>query len=199
MLDHFRIDPAARAGSLSRGQRGGLMLGVALAAQPELLVMDDPALGLDPVAKRALREALLFTTRDPERTVIVATHDLADVERLADRVAVFDRGSLRAWCSTGTLGERVLRVRVSAPGGCFGGDSFEAVPGLLTGRIGAEGGEAELMVVTPSEAGLDEEQEDALDRLGRVEAVAQPGFEAAAMAYLEEGPVGEGFLAGVAS
>ncbi|BAM04750.1 ABC transporter ATP-binding protein [Phycisphaera mikurensis] len=199
VLDHFRIEPEQKAGSLSRGQRGGLMLGLALAAQPELLVMDDPTLGLDPVAKRALREALLFTTRDPGRTVVIATHDLADVERLADRVAVFDRGSLRAWCSTEVLGERVLRVRVSAVDGSFTDEAFGHVPGLLTGRIDPGGSEAELMIVTPSEAGLDEEQEDALDRLGRVEAVVQPGFEAAAMAYLEEGPVSEGFLAGVAS
>ena len=193
VLDHFRVDRDARAGSLSRGQRGGLMLGVCLAAQPELLVMDDPALGLDPVAKKALREALLFTTRDPERTVLIATHDLADVERLADRVLVLDRGSARAWCTTEELGRRVLRVRVRLRGN----PTFDGVPGLLTGRHDADRETAELMVVAGPACELDEEQLNALDRVGTVKSINEPGFEAAALAFLEEGPVSEGFLAGV--
>ncbi|HBE69497.1 MAG TPA: ABC transporter ATP-binding protein, partial [Planctomycetaceae bacterium] len=58
-LRRFSIDPSQRIRQLSRGQRAGVSVALTLAAQPELLVLDDPALGLDPVSRRCLNETLL--------------------------------------------------------------------------------------------------------------------------------------------
>jgi ABC-2 type transport system ATP-binding protein len=98
IVDHFGLSPTAKANALSRGQRAGLSLALALAARPELLVMDDPALGLDPVARRTLLEAIILVTRDAGHTVFFTSHELADVERVADPIAIMDLSVLRVCC-----------------------------------------------------------------------------------------------------
>jgi len=59
VTDHFHLNPKAKAGDLSRGERAGLSLAITLAPEPELLILDDPALGLDPVARRSLLESMI--------------------------------------------------------------------------------------------------------------------------------------------
>jgi ABC-2 type transport system ATP-binding protein len=106
---HFALDPSARVRSLSRGERAGLCLALTLAPEPEILVLDDPALGLDPVARRSLLEALLAVTRAGDRTVLLSSHLLDDVERVADHIAIIDRGVLRVHAPVETFRERVGR------------------------------------------------------------------------------------------
>ena len=99
VVGHFRLDPRATGGSLSRGERAGLSLAITLAPEPELLILDDPALGLDPVARRSLLESMLYVTRGGGRTIFFSSHLLDDVERVADHIAILDRSVLRALCS----------------------------------------------------------------------------------------------------
>jgi ABC-2 type transport system ATP-binding protein len=113
---HFRLDPRARAGTLSRGERAGLCLALTLAPEPDLLVLDDPALGLDPVARRSLLEALIYSIRKEGRTILFSSHLLSDVERVADHVAVLDGGVLRAHCPMETFRSRVRRYVLKFPG-----------------------------------------------------------------------------------
>lgn len=96
VVDHFQLDENTKVSSLSRGQRAGVALAVALAPEPELLVLDDPSLGLDPVARRAILETMLNITGREDRTVFLSTHELQDVERIADRVLVLDKSVLVA-------------------------------------------------------------------------------------------------------
>ncbi len=99
VISHFRLDPKTKAGHLSRGQRAGLCLALTLAPEPELLILDDPALGLDPVARRSLLQSMLYVTRHPDRTILFSSHLLSDVERVADRIAILDGTTLRADCT----------------------------------------------------------------------------------------------------
>jgi ABC-2 type transport system ATP-binding protein len=69
VIDYFSIDPRTKAGSLSHGQRAGLHLAMTLAIEPEVLMLDDPATGLDPAARRSLLEAMIYFTRSRERTI----------------------------------------------------------------------------------------------------------------------------------
>ena len=107
VIGHFNLKEKQRAGGLSRGQRAGLCLALTLAPEPELLVLDDPALGLDPVARRSLLEAMLYVTRQDDRTILFSSHLLSDMERVADRIAVMDRGVLRAYCTIDDFRARV--------------------------------------------------------------------------------------------
>jgi ABC-2 type transport system ATP-binding protein len=78
VIDYFAIDRRTKSGDLSHGQRAGLHLAMTLAIEPELLMLDDPATGLDPAARRSLLEAMLYFTRSRERTIFFSTHLLDD-------------------------------------------------------------------------------------------------------------------------
>jgi ABC-2 type transport system ATP-binding protein len=128
VIGHFALRPDARVKDLSRGERAGLCLGLTLAPEPELLILDDPALGLDPVARRSLVESMIFLTRRSDRTIFFSSHDLADVERVADYIAVLDRSVLRACCSLETFRTSVRQVRLQFPGTP---PPVPPIPGLL--------------------------------------------------------------------
>jgi ABC-2 type transport system ATP-binding protein len=110
VIDHFGLSPDAKAKDLSRGERAGLALALTLAPQPELLILDDPALGLDPVARRSLLELMIYVTRKADRTILFSSHLLSDVERVADEIAVLDDAVLRAHCSLETFRRHVRQV-----------------------------------------------------------------------------------------
>jgi ABC-2 type transport system ATP-binding protein len=125
---HFNLRPAARVKDLSRGERAGLALALTLAPEPELLILDDPAIGLDPVARRSLVESMIYLTRRSDRTIFFSSHHLADVERVADYIAILDRSDLRACCSLETFRQSVRQIRLrfaSTP------PPLPKIPGLL--------------------------------------------------------------------
>lgn len=107
MLKFFGVNGTARVRHLSRGQRAGVSLAMTLATDPELLVLDDPSMGLDPVARRALVEGLLAFARQDDRTILICTHLLDDVERLADRIAIVGDGQLLVDSELADFRERV--------------------------------------------------------------------------------------------
>src|ERR1035437_8498539 len=85
-LARFGVPAGTPYGSLSKGQRALVALALALASSPELLVLDDPTLGLDAVARRAFFEELVGELADRGTTVLLTSHDLAGVESMATRV-----------------------------------------------------------------------------------------------------------------
>ena len=93
-LDRFRVPRKQRFSRLSKGQQRQLALAVALAGSPRLLVLDDPTLGLDAVARRKLYEELIGELADRGTTVFLTTHDLTGIEGIADRVGVLREGTL---------------------------------------------------------------------------------------------------------
>jgi len=128
VISHFRLDRKNRAGNLSRGQRAGLCLALVLAPEPELLILDDPALGLDPVARRSLIQSMLYVTRTTDRTILFSSHLLSDVERVADEIAVLDRGMLRASCKLETFRQHVRQFVIRHDGN---EPPLPDLPGLL--------------------------------------------------------------------
>ncbi len=93
-LGRFQIPADRRLRQLSKGQQRQLSLSLALACRPELLVLDDPTLGLDAVARRELLEELIGDLADHGTTVLVATNDIAGIEGVADRIGVLHGGAL---------------------------------------------------------------------------------------------------------
>lgn len=115
-LERARIARSARAGELSRGQRTQLALALALGRRAELLLLDDPTLGLDPAARRMLIDELVEELAERAPTVLLATHDLDLAERLAERIAILADGRLVVDEPLEELRERVRRVTLDPLG-----------------------------------------------------------------------------------
>ena len=84
----FDLDPNAKVKQLSKGQRARAGLLIALAYRPELLLLDEPSSGLDPIVRRDILGAIIRTIADEGRTVLFSSHLLAEVERVSDQVAM---------------------------------------------------------------------------------------------------------------
>lgn len=90
----FALDASATIKNLSKGQKARVGLLVALAYRPELLVLDEPSSGLDPVVRRDILDAIIRTIADEGRTVLFSSHLLDEVERVADHVTMISHGKI---------------------------------------------------------------------------------------------------------
>lgn len=106
----FELDPGKKIQQLSKGQRARLGLLLALAFRPELLVLDEPSSGLDPVVRRDILVAVIETVVQDGRTVLFSSHLLDEVERLADSVAIIEHGRIIQNEPVDELKSRYLRL-----------------------------------------------------------------------------------------
>jgi ABC-2 type transport system ATP-binding protein len=113
-LRRFAIPANAKFGDLSKGQKKQVSLALALASSPELLVLDDPTLGLDVVARKSLFEEVISELADRGITVLLTTHDLGGVETIADRVGILRDGRLVLDEELETLKQRFRRIRFAS-------------------------------------------------------------------------------------
>lgn len=88
------LSPGRHIGVLSRGQRAQLSLIFAVAGEPEVVIFDDPAMGLDVVMRREFLDAMIDLLSDQGCSVLFSSHILTDVERIADRVGILEEGRL---------------------------------------------------------------------------------------------------------
>lgn len=92
LREQFELDPRQQIKQLSRGQRARAGLLIALAHRPELLILDEPSSGLDPVVRKDILSAIIRTVAEEGRTVLFSSHLLDEVERAADWVAILHKG-----------------------------------------------------------------------------------------------------------
>src|SRR5207253_9916916 len=90
----FALDPGAKIKTLSKGQKARAGLLVALAYRPELLVLDEPSSGLDPIVRRDILGAIIRTIANEGRTVLFSSHLLDEVEQVADHVTMISGGKI---------------------------------------------------------------------------------------------------------
>src|SRR5206468_3225868 len=93
LLAEYGLPPGRKVKALSKGMRTKLALLLALARRPELLILDEPSEGLDPVSIEELLQALVGAAAEGT-TIFFSSHQIAEVERIADRVCIIDRGML---------------------------------------------------------------------------------------------------------
>jgi ABC-2 type transport system ATP-binding protein len=128
----FELETRQRVGTLSRGQRARAGLLTALAHRPDLLVLDEPSSGLDPVVRQDILGAIVRTVADEGRTVLFSSHLLDEVERVADRLALVHDGRIVLCDSLDQikLAHRRLTVRFALP---------QYSPPQLRGALGCTG------------------------------------------------------------
>ncbi len=94
LRESFELDPTAKVKNLSKGQRSRTGLLLALAHRPDLLVLDEPSSGLDPIARRDILEAIVRTISEEGRTVLFSSHLLHEVQRVSDHMTMLHEGKV---------------------------------------------------------------------------------------------------------
>jgi ABC-2 type transport system ATP-binding protein len=126
MLNRVAISRGAKLADLSPGERQSIALIRALATQPELLVLDEPAAALDPAARRELMREIARRAGDSGTTVLFSTHIVTDLERVASHVALLHHGRLLLDAPMDDIKETHARLRFSTDVG---------IPAHLTGEL----------------------------------------------------------------
>jgi len=116
LLRAFELPPERKLKHLSRGMKMKAALIGALAYHPELLILDEPFSGLDPVVRDDFISGLIETSAQGNWTIFISSHDIEDIERLADWVGVIENGRLRFAEELESLQRRFRRIEVTRTG-----------------------------------------------------------------------------------
>jgi len=128
----FALDSQMKVKHLSKGQRARAGLLAALAYRPDLLLLDEPSSGLDPIVRRDILGAIIRTIADQGRTVLFSSHLLSEVERVSDRIAMIKSGRVLFCDTLDGIRDRYCRVTLRL-------DEPRASPPPLPGALSWEG------------------------------------------------------------
>ena len=115
LLGRFDIPPDLRVKGLSHGQRVKAGLLLVLARRPQVLLLDEPTTGLDPVARTEVLNELIDVLADEERAVLFSSHNTRDVEQISDRITFIDRGRIIDSRDKETFLDSWRRIRFETP------------------------------------------------------------------------------------
>ncbi len=113
MLAKADIGTQRRIGELSKGMKTMVHLALTMAVDARLLVLDEPTLGLDIIARRSFYDALVNDYMDETRTIVITTHQVEEVENLLTDVLFIDKGRIVLDCSVEDIGARYAAVEVA--------------------------------------------------------------------------------------
>jgi ABC-2 type transport system ATP-binding protein len=133
----WRIPLAQRAGTLSVGETQKLAIVLALAHEPDVLILDEPVAALDPIARREFLKVVLEIAAGGSRSVLFSTHITSDLERVANHVAILQNGAISFFGELGELKDQIKRLRLVSAN-TFP-ERFD-LPGILRQRV--EGNQA---------------------------------------------------------
>ena len=179
VIAYFDVDPKQKVSGLSRGERAGFNLSMALAQRPSLLILDEPTLGLDVVARQSFLEALMFAETEEAMTTIYCSHQMEEIERIAEQLIIMEKGRIINNSTPEDFCSRVscwvadwdaIKVQV--------GKQKDIIPGLLSYR--EIDGQQHILVVDQGD-----ELGEHLQKLGAQDATKLPvNLEKAVNAFL---------------
>ncbi|MEO9262882.1 MAG: ABC transporter ATP-binding protein, partial [Candidatus Baltobacteraceae bacterium] len=105
LMQRFEIDPGRMLRKISKGQRQAVALALAFAQKPDLMILDEPASGLDPVLQRRLLDTIVGSAAEGT-TILFSSHQIGHVEQAAERIGIFDKGRLALEADVDELRER---------------------------------------------------------------------------------------------
>ncbi|MCK5000268.1 MAG: ABC transporter ATP-binding protein [Anaerohalosphaera sp.] len=146
MIEYFDLPRKKKVKNFSNGQRAQVSLALAIAPNPELLIMDDPTLGLDAAIRRQFLEGMIHLIQSRGKTILFSSHILSDVERVSDRIIVIDKGAVRADCTLDQFQNSIRKTAIKFPAKP---PSVDTLQGLLHQR--ADSNQLEIVTVGASE------------------------------------------------
>lgn len=153
LIETFRLPAERKVRQLSIGMRAQLNIALAMAIEPQLLILDDPTLGLDTVARRHFLEMAIDLIGRDGRTILFSSHILSDVERIAERVGILVAGKVVVDCRLEELKKRIKKLRLIFP--------EEAPSNLHLTEVITQQNEGREMVITV--ANLNEQKQAVID------------------------------------
>ena len=136
----FGLDPGQRLKTLSKGQMAKAGLLAAQAHRPELLLLDEPSSGLDPLVRRDILEAVIRTVADEGRTVFFSSHLLEEIERVSDHIAMVHQGRMVLYGSLDEIKAQHRRVTLHF-------ETAQASPPIIAGILSVTGSGKEWTVM----------------------------------------------------
>ena len=127
LMRRFNLHPEKRVKGLSHGERVKVLLTLALARRPRLLVLDEPTSGLDPVARHEVLAELMAVLQDERRGILFSSHNTQDVEQISDRIAFIDRGRIIDSSDKEVFLDRWRRLELELPDGV----ALPSLPGVI--------------------------------------------------------------------
>ncbi|MCH7474757.1 MAG: ABC transporter ATP-binding protein [Gemmatimonadetes bacterium] len=127
LFDRFSLPPNQRISKLSKGESGKLLMLLALAQRPELLVLDEPTEGLDPIVRRDILGTLLDYVSEQGATVLISSHLVHELERICDWVGLMDQGRLISEMPMQQFKNGIKRLRIIDPPGTYDNTPFEVL------------------------------------------------------------------------
>lgn len=181
----FALESSAKIKNLSRGELAKAALLVALAYRPELLLLDEPSSGLDPVVRRDILEAIVRTVADEGRTVFFSSHLLDEIERVSDRIAMIVNGRVVLEGPLDQIKENHHQLTLRF-------NNEQTRPPILTGALSVSGAGCEWSVVCN---GARNELVAAVAKLGaRIVAERSPSLDEIFVARAARRPEAKGKL-----
>ncbi len=113
LMRRLELDPDRKIARMSKGETGKLLILLALSQRPDVLVLDEPTDGLDPVVRRDVLSAVLDYVGETSATVFISSHLVHELERICDWVGVLDRGELVAELPMNQFKNGIKRIKVS--------------------------------------------------------------------------------------
>jgi ABC-2 type transport system ATP-binding protein len=149
LTDHFLLDPQVRLSVLSKGQYAKVGLALAMAIDPEVLILDEPTSGLDLLVRREFLASMVRLAGEG-RTILICSHQVAEIERIASHVAFLAGGKVLLTATMDQLRDLMIRVRLRCDGA--------RPPAAQLGTVLQEqsvGGKWQVILREPDRAALD--------------------------------------------
>lgn len=133
--DVFKLDQKRQMRRLSKGMQKQAAFWVAVSLRPEILILDEPVDGLDPVMRRQIWSIIMADVAENGTTVLVSSHNLRELEDVCDHVGIMNKGRIMIERSLADLQENIVKIQLALPDGCMLPEGLDILHKSSTGRL----------------------------------------------------------------
>ncbi len=133
--DVFKLDQKRQMRRLSKGMQKQAAFWVAVSLRPEILILDEPVDGLDPVMRRQIWSIIMADVAENGTTVLVSSHNLRELEDVCDHVGIMNKGKVMLERSLADLQENIVKIQLALPDGCMLPEGLDILHKSSTGRL----------------------------------------------------------------
>lgn len=135
LADVFGLDPKRQMRRLSKGMQKQAAFWIAVSLRPEILVLDEPVDGLDPVMRRRIWSIIMADVAENGTTVLVSSHNLRELEDVCDSVGIMNKGKIMIERSLNELQENIVKIQLALPDGESLPEGLDILHKSNTGRL----------------------------------------------------------------